>query len=87
MLTLKSVKHIWDCDFKFFFDFALKLLNKRLKSYQILKLLSVGNRNASESIVIFNWTKKYHRSVDINSKINKLLNLWPSGKSLPTNVT
>lgn len=70
-----------------FVDFALKLLNKRLKSYQILKLLSVGNRNASESIVIFNWTKKYHRSVDINSKINKLLNLWPSGKSLPTNVT
>ena len=70
-----------------FVDFALKLLNKRLKSYQILKLLCVGNRNASESILIFNWTKKYHRSVDINSKINKLLNLWPSGKSLPTNVT
>ena len=70
-----------------FVDFALKLLNKRLKSYQILKLLSVGNRNASESIVIFNWTKKYHRSVNISSKINKLLNLWPSGKSLPTNVT
>ncbi len=70
-----------------FVDFALKLLNKRLKSYQILKLLSVGNRNASESILIFNWTKKYHRSVNINSKINKLLNLWPSGKSLPTNVT
>ena len=70
-----------------FIDFALKLLNKHLKTSQVLKLLSVGNRNASESILIFNWTKKYHRSVNINSKINKLLNLWPSGKSLPTNVT
>ena len=41
-----------------FVDFALKLLNKRLKSYQILKLLFVGNINASESILIFYWTKK-----------------------------
>ena len=70
-----------------FIDVALKLLNKHLKSTQILQLLSVGNRHAFEKILIFYWTKKYLTSVNINSKINKLLNLWPSGKSLPTNVT
>ena len=70
-----------------FIDVALKLLNKHLKSSPSLKLLSVGNRHAFGRILISYWTKKYHRSVNINSKINKLLNLWPSGKSLPTNVT
>ena len=70
-----------------FIDVALKLLNKHLKSSQILKLLSVGNRYAFWRVLIFYWTKKYHTSVNIISKISKLLNLWPSGKSLPTNVT
>jgi len=48
-----------------FVDFALKLLNKHLKSSPILKLLFVCNRNAFR-IIFFYWTKN---TIDLQTLI------------------